>query len=379
MIMSGFEWQQQRPFQDVYFHGMVRDEKRRKMSKSLGNSPDALSLIGEYGADGVRYGMLSCSPKGGDLLFDKKHCENGRNFSNKIWNALRLIKSFEIDDSLAQSEENKLANDWISNKLNQFITNTNKDYEDYRLSEVVKQLYSFIWTDFCSWYLEMIKPAKGESIDKVTVEQTIAVFEKMTLMLHPFMPFITEEIWHQLKGRGEGQDCIISKYPEAAAHDASLIANVEKLKDVVAKVRDIRNSNGIKMQEKLEVKVDTSDSAEALYKLSGAKQIVEKMASLASLEFVTSEQEVQGGNISFLSGNEKYFALVEVTVDVEAEKERITKELEYAKGFAGAIEKKLSNERFVSGAPEAVVQKEKDKLADGLERIKILEESLASL
>jgi len=379
MIMSGFEWQEERPFKDVYFHGMVRDQKRRKMSKSLGNSPEALKLIKDFGADGVRYGMLSCSPKGGDLLFDDKHCENGRNFANKIWNALRLIKSFKVDDSTVQSDENKLAVSWINNKLDQIIGTTNKDYLDYRLSEVVKQLYSFIWTDFCSWYLEMIKPAKGESIDEATLNQTIEVFEKMTKMLHPFMPFITEEIWHQLKIRGEGEDCIISTYPQAVASDVALVSNVEKLKDVVAKIRDIRNSNGIKMQKGLEVKVESDESAQALYKLAGAKGIVEKMANLSSLEFVASEQEVEGGNISFLSGNEKYFALVEITVDVEAEKERITKELEYAKGFATSIEKKLSNERFVSNAPEAVVAKEKEKLADGIERIRILEESLASL
>ena len=379
MVMSGFEWQEEKPFRDVYFTGMVRDQKRRKMSKSLGNSPDALKLIEDFGADGVRYGMLSCSPKGGDLLFEEKHCENGRNFSNKIWNALRLIKSFEIDVAKTQPDDHKLAISWINNKLNQIIATTDKDYKDYRLSEVVKQLYSFIWTDFCSWYLEMIKPVKGESLNQTTYTQTIEVFEKMTLMLHPFMPFITEEIWHQLKERGEGEDCIVSEYPKAEAHDKDLVANVEKLKDVVAKIRDIRNSNGIKMQERLEVKVESGESAQALYKLAGAKEIVEKMANLNSLEFVASEQEIEGGNISFLSGNEKYFALVEITVDVEAEKERITKELEYAKGFAASIEKKLSNERFVSGAPEAVVNKEKAKLADGLERIKILEESLASL
>ncbi len=379
MVMSGFEWQEEKPFRDVYFTGMVRDQKRRKMSKSLGNSPDALKLIEDFGADGVRYGMLSCSPKGGDLLFEEKHCENGRNFSNKIWNALRLIKSFEIDVAKTQPDDHKLAISWINNKLNQIIATTDKDYKDYRLSEVVKQLYSFIWTDFCSWYLEMIKPVKGESLNQTTYTQTIEVFEKMTLMLHPFMPFITEEIWHQLKERGEGEDCIVSEYPKAEAHDKDLVANVEKLKDVVAKIRDIRNSNGIKMQERLEVKVESGESAQALYKLAGAKEIVEKMANLNSLEFVASEQEIEGGNISFLSGNEKYFALVEITVDVEAEKERITKELEYAKGFAASIEKKLSNERFVSGAPEAVVNKEKAKLADGLERIRILEESLASL
>jgi len=379
MIMSGYEWKETMPFKSVYFHGMVRDQKRRKMSKSLGNSPDALQLIEDYGADGVRYGMLSCSPKGGDLLFDDKHCENGRNFANKIWNALRLIKSFEVDSTAAQSYENKLAVSWINNKLNQVLVSTNKDYEDYRLSEVVKQLYSFIWTDFCSWFLEMIKPAKGASIDQETLDQTIAVFEKMTVMLHPFMPFITEEIWHNLNERTDETACIISNYPEVEKLDDQLVANVEKLKDVVAKVRDIRNTNQIKMQETLDVKVEKGDSANALYGLAGAKGIVTKMANLSSIEFVENEGQVEGSNISFLSGNEKYFALVEVTVDVEAEKERISKELEYAKGFVKSIEKKLSNERFVNNAPAAVVKKEKDKMEDGLERIRILEESLASL
>jgi len=290
-----------------------------------------------------------------------------------------LIKSFEIDDQKAQSDSNALAISWLNNKLDQIITTTNKDYQDYRLSEVVKQLYSFVWTDFCSWYLEMIKPEKGGTIDAVTFEQTIEIFEKMTLLLHPFMPFITEEIWHQLRTREEGEDCIIGKYPVAKVSNTDLVSKVEKLKDVVGKIRDIRNSNGIKMQESLDVKVESGDSAQGLYKLPGAKQIVEKMANLSSLEFVASEQEINGGNISFLSGNEKYFALVEITIDIEAEKERITKELEYARGFAASIEKKLSNERFVNNAPEAVVKKEKEKLADGLERIRILEESLDRL
>ena len=379
MIMSGFEWQNEKPFETVYFHGMVRDQKRRKMSKSLGNSPDALKLIEDFGADGVRYGMLSCAPKGGDILFDEKHCEVGRNFSNKIWNALRLIKSFDIDAAATQSDVKKLAVDWINNKLGQVLETTNKDYEDYRLSEIVKQLYSFIWTDFCSWYLEMIKPSKGAKLDQTTYDQTIAVFEKMMVTLHPIMPFITEEIWHNLRDREEGNACIVSTYPTTPAHDTVLVANVEKLKDVVAKVRDIRNTNQIKMQDALEVKVEKGESANALYALSGAKGIVTKMANLAGLEFVDSENQIEGSNISFLSGNEKYFALVEISVDVEAERERISKELEYAKGFVKSIEKKLSNERFVNNAPEAVVGKEKEKLADGLERIRILEENLASL
>ncbi|MEL6926707.1 MAG: class I tRNA ligase family protein, partial [Bacteroidota bacterium] len=215
MVMSGYEWKQQRPFEHVYFTGMVRDKQRRKMSKSLGNSPDALKLIEQFGADGVRFGMLSCSPAGGDLLFDEKLCLQGSKFCNKMWNALRLVKGWEVADQTdaASMAANQMAIKWFGSKLNQVLAELESNFKEYRLSEALITLYSFIWNDFFSIYMEIMKPAKGESIDRASYEATLSFFEQLMIMLHPYMPFITEEIWHQLKERAKGEDCIISKYP----------------------------------------------------------------------------------------------------------------------------------------------------------------------
>lgn len=377
MIMSGYEWKDDMPFKHVYFTGMVRDKQKRKMSKSLGNSPDALKLIADYGADGVRYGMLSCSPAGGDLLFDEKLVETGKNFCNKIWNALRLVKSFQLEDK-PSSKVDELAIVWFENKFLQIVELVEKEMAQFRLSEALTSLYSFIWGDFCSWYLEMIKPEYGGSLSQTTYDKTLDIFEKLMVTLHPYMPFITEEVWSSLKERKDGEDCIVSQFPKTAPYDSEMIKQVNSLTDLVSSIRDLRNKNGMSPKEAVELKVEKSGSSDALFALNGAGEMVTKMSNLSSLESVNADQELANG-ISFLSGNDKYIAIIEKEIDVEAEKENIEKEIDYQKGFLASVEKKLSNERFVSNAPEAVVNNEKKKLADGQDRLRILEENLAKL
>ncbi|MCR9290925.1 MAG: valine--tRNA ligase [Bacteroidetes bacterium] len=400
MIMSGYEWSGEllgmdhvlkhgrQPFNDVYFTGMVRDSKRRKMSKSLGNSPDALKLIENYGADGVRYGMLSCAAAGNDIVFDapmdpktkkalneSKLCETGRNFCNKMWNALRLVKGWEIVDK-EQDAVNVLAIQWLEEKMSKILLEVESNYDQYRLSDVLIALRGFIWDDFCSWYLEMIKPNYGDPIDRATIEKTISIFEKLMTLLHPFMPFITEEIWQQLKDRKEGEDCVISQYPSAGDFDKDLISKVEKAKDVTTKIREVRQKNGVKNADKMVLFVEKGTGAEALFALNGIKEMISKMAGLSAVNFTDSEPE---NAVNFVSGTEKYFVPVEKKIDIEAEREKLEKELKHAKGFVFGIEKKLGNARFVDNAPPAVVEKERQKMADGKERIRILEDSLKNL
>ncbi len=403
MIMAGYEWGPQllgeklaqekgvMPFHDVYFTGMVRDNKRRKMSKSLGNSPDSLALIDNYGADGVRFGLLSSASAGNDIIFDapfdpetktvrneSKMCEQGRNFCNKMWNALRLVKGWKTGDmheEQSYAAMHDLAIAWMEQKFNQVLASLESNYETYRLSDAIMNLYTFIWDDFCSWYLEMIKP-EGGLIDADTKEETLSLFERMMTVLHPFMPFITEELWHQLRERKSGDDCVVSSYPKAGPFDADMIAMVEKAKDLIGKIREIRNNNGIKARDPLRLLVEDSPSARKMFELPGLKEMVVKMAFLSELSFTAGEAP---NTLGILSGTEKYYLEVPMTIDVEAEKEKIRKELEYYRGFVTSVEKKLSNERFVSGAPADVVEREKQKMADGYAKIKILEESLANL
>lgn len=403
MIMAGYEWAPQllgeelakkkgvMPFHDVYFTGMVRDNKRRKMSKSLGNSPDSLALIDNYGADGVRFGLLSSASAGNDIIFDapfdpetkavrneSKMCEQGRNFCNKMWNALRLVKGWktgEMHEEQSYAAMHDLAIAWMEQKFNQVLATLESNYETYRLSDAIMNLYTFIWDDFCSWYLEMIKPEDGV-IDADTKEETLSLFERMMTVLHPFMPFITEELWHQLRERKNGDDCVVSSYPKAGPFDAEMIAMVEKAKDLIGKIREIRNNNGIKARDPLRLLVEDSASARKMFNLPGLKEMVVKMAFLSELNFTAGEAP---NTLGILSGTEKYYLEVPMTIDVEAEKEKIQKELEYYRGFVASVEKKLSNERFVGGAPADVVERERQKMADGQAKIKILEESLANL
>ena len=376
MAMAGFEWKQERPFKAVYFTGMVRDKQRRKMSKQLGNSPDALKLIEDFGADGVRFGMLSSSPAGGDLLFDEKFCEQGRNFCNKLWNALRLVKGWEVEEGY-HSEVERLSVEWFEAKTSIVLAEIEDNFKQYRLSEALMGLYNFIWDDFCSWYLEMIKPEYQKPIDRVTLEKTEVIFRKLMAMLHPFMPFITEEIWHQLDGKNtEGSDLCVGKYPKAVEFDAELVKKVEAAKDIISRIREVRNNKGLKQREPLEVKFQGSETAKNLLNTEGVRSLIKKLGVLESLQ--TTDSDVENA-VSFVSGTDKFYVVLNQTINVEEEREKMLKELEHQQSFLKSVEAKLNNERFVANAKPEVVAAEQKKQADALARIKILAESLAGL
>ena len=407
MIMAGYEWSEEllgkefvsekgkQPFNDVYFTGMVRDKLGRKMSKSLGNSPDALTLIDKYGADGVRFGMLRSSSAGSDIIFDapfadeKKKtevldeselCELGMKFCNKLWNGMRMLKSLEIAEEPVNekaSKINQLAGDWLGNKLNQLLESLEESYKTYRLSEALTNLYNFMWNDFSNNYLEMIKPVYGNPIDRKTRDQALEFFEKLMTILHPFMPFVTEEIWHQLKERSDGEDCVVSTYPKAQKFNKQLIEEVDAVIDVISKIRFNRVDKGMKPKEPLKLFVQKTDKAEALFNQKGMQEVVSHLAHVSEFHF--TEQEEIEDTIAFVSDTEKYFLEVNIEIDIAAEKDRIVKELDRMKGFVFSTQKKLSNDRFVQNAPTEVVDKERKKLKDGETRIKILEESLSKL
>ncbi len=404
MIMAGYEWAPELlgpdvseakgvfPFRDVYFTGMVRDNKRRKMSKSLGNSPDALALLDHYGADGVRFGMLSSAAAGNDIIFDapfdpktgevlneSKLCEQGRNFCNKMWNALRLIKGWPISNQPTNAETeaiNELAGRWMEQRLNTTIEKLHTLFEEYRLSEALMTLYKLIWDDFCSWYLEMVKPAYGEPIPAKTAETAISLFERMTILLHPFMPFVTEEIWHQLRQRQEGEDCVISAMPRGGAYDEEFLQLVEEAKEVVTAIREVRNNYNLKMRDPLHVLVQDSRSAAGLFVVDGLREMISKMAVLEQFEITQEERE---GAVTFLAGKDKFFVLIQQEVDKDEECARLRKEQEHYRGFIASVEAKLQNERFVGSAPEPVVAKERQKLADGQAKLRIVEDALRQL
>lgn len=374
MIMAGYEWEDKRPFDHVYFTGMVRDKQRRKMSKSLGNSPDAIALMDNFGADGVRFGMLMSSPAGGDLLFDEKLCEQGRNFCNKIWNATRLLQGWKTTD-IPPADREILAIEWIKTRLTKLIKDTNKGYAEYRLSEVIMDMYSFVWNDYCSWFLEFIKPEYGEPLSARVKEEAIDLMETICSLLHPFMPFITEEIWHRIKERPAGEDCIVSTYPVSDVDYPTSYEAVEFAKEVISGVRDIRNKQGLKIKDALPLEWVRSETAETYFSTKGFRSLVMHLGYLES--FTLTDQSEAG--LGFIVGKEKLSVLVTQEVNVEELLEEKTKELQYQKGFVAAIDKKLQNERFVNNAPETVVQNEKKKWADGVERIRLLEEEISRI
>ena len=373
MIMSGYEWQGNLPFRSVYFTGMVRDKLRRKMSKSLGNSPDCLELISNYGADAVRYGILASSPAGGDLLFDEKLCENGRNFCNKIWNATRLIQGWTVDHNEDPNPVQQLAMQTYQQKWSRCKTEVNQNIDQYRLSEAITSLYSFVWDDFCSWYLEMIKPEAGKGIAPIVKEESIAYFEEILSALHPYLPFITEELWHQLRDRKEGDDCIVSPYPGPAAYDETTLKTISALQDLIRSIREIRNKNGIAMKEELALKIFDSEEGRALFSTESQMKFVSKFGNISDIEWVQSEVSQA---VSFICGATKYFIPLNKEIDIPAETDRLEKELVYAKGFVDSIRKKLDNERFVQNAKPEVIENERRKMADGIERLQSIQESL---
>ena len=371
MIMAGLEYRKEIPFKNVYFTGIVRDKIGRKMSKTLGNSPDPLDLIKKHGADGVRVGMLLTAPAGNDLPFDEALCEQGRNFSNKIWNALRLVKGWKQDDTLETPEHSKLAIGWFEDKLNETLTEIEKNFTAYRISDALMATYKLIWDDFCSWYLEMVKPAYQQPIDAYTLEKTVELFEKLMKILHPFMPFITEEIWHLLRERKDGDDIIVASMPVARAFDAQNLKAFERAGQIIIALRNLRKDKNIPNKDPLVLKVKSGPMAECRF-----YPVISKLGNLSMVETVTEKPD---GVMVFTVGSQEFYVPINESLDLEAEIKKIEEELKYTLGFLKSVQKKLSNERFVNNAPAAVVEKERQKQADAEARIKVLEEQLKEL
>jgi valyl-tRNA synthetase len=373
MIMAGQEYRGEIPFKNVYLTGIVRDKQGRKMSKQLGNSPDPIKLINIYGADGVRVGMLLTSPAGNDLPFDEALCEQGRNFSNKIWNALRLVKGWEVDENLQQPDYAKISTQWFDAKLNAILENIEDQFSKYRISDALMAVYKLIWDDFCSWYLEMVKPAYQQPIDRHTYESTIGFFENLMKILHPFMPFISEEIWHILGDRKEEESIMVSDMPKVKSYDADLLKSFEMEMQVIMALRNIRKEKNISFKESMELYVKKNNEQKPDHTFDN---VISKLCNLSKIDYV--EEKVEGA-VSFLVKSTEFYVPLVGTIDVEAEIKKLQEELKYTEGFLIGVAKKLSNERFVNNAPEAVVNKEKAKKADAESKIKVIEEQIASL
>ncbi|TXC81608.1 valine--tRNA ligase [Luteibaculum oceani] len=369
MIMAGYEYLGQKPFSNVYYTGIVRDKLGRKMSKSLGNSPDPIKLMEQYGADGVRVGMLYSSPAGNDLLFDESYCEQGRNFCNKIWNALRLTQGWEQSDA-AMPELNKFAIDWINNRINEVLVQVNDHFSKYRLSDALMAIYKLVWDDFCSWYLETVKPPYGAPIDKETFKATNQIFEKLLKLLHPFMPFISEEIWHIIKEREVKDALVTAPWPKVDAVDEDLLNQFGLSAALVSNIRNIRNKAGLSPKEQLVLNYKGELTGNPNWDL------VKKLAGISEVKQVPEEI---ANAYSFVSSGASFFIPFSEKIDVEAEKQKIEEELNYTKGFLKSVQKKLANERFVSNAPEQVVAAERKKEQDAISKIEVLESKLGSL
>lgn len=372
MIMAGYEFTGKMPFKNVYFTGIVRDKLGRKMSKSLGNSPDPLDLIDRFGADGVRMGMMLAAPAGNDILFDEALCEQGRNFCNKIWNAFRLVQGWQVDKTAAQPETARLAVEWFNAKLRQSAAEIADLYSKYRLSEALMEVYHLFWDEFSSWFLEMVKPAYGSPIDVTTYEAVLEAFNHLLHLLHPFMPFITEELWQHLAERKEGESIMVSPQTIAlpAEGDDAILSQIEMMKNVVAGVRAIRNTKNISPREVLDLQVIAANPIAAL------DSLVVKMANVNGVVVVEAKGE---GVSSFMVGTTEYAVPLGGLIDVEAEIAKAEAELKHLEGFLNGVKKKLSNERFVNNAPAAVVELERKKQSDAESKIATLKETIASL
>ncbi|MDE5609005.1 MAG: valine--tRNA ligase [Bacteroidales bacterium] len=373
MIMAGLDIRKQVPFRHVYFTGTVRDKLGRKMSKSLGNSPDPLELMEKYGTDGVRVGMLLTSPAGNDLPFDESLCEQGRNFCNKIWNALRLIKGWNVDETLPQPATSALACDWFEARLTQTLAQVEDNARKYRLSEALMQLYRLTWDDFCSWYLEMIKPAYGQAVDPVTLRKSMGFMETLMQALHPFMPFITEEIWQVLGERKEGETVMFQPLPEKTLtpEQENLLAHFEQASEIIMSVRALRNEKNIPQKNALALKIKAGADKKGLF-----DGLIAKLCNLESVEYVSASVD---GAFTFMAANTEFFVPMAGLVNVEDERARAEKDLKYEQGFLLSVRKKLENKRFVDNAPQAVVDAERKKMADCEQRIALLEAQLKQL
>lgn len=370
MIIAGNEYLGKIPFKNVYYTGIVRDKLGRKMSKSLGNSPDPIELIEKYGADGVRMGILISSPAGNDLPFDISQCEQGRNFTNKIWNAFRLVSNWEVKE-FEQPAASKKAIEWFTAKFNQQLTEINELFDKFKISEALMAIYKLVWDDFCSWYLEMIKPGYEQPIDAATLESTKVFFEDILKLIQPFTPFIAEELWHLIRERQEGNDIIVATWPSVQAYDEQVLKSFEKAEETISNIRTVRKQNNIANKVQMELFVKKNNDIDTSFDC-----VIIKMGNISTFDYVT--EKVANAN-SFLVHSNEYFIPFGETIDLEQEKAKIEEELSYTKGFLNSVYKKLHNEKFMAGAPEQVVVSERKKEADALQKIAILEEKLNNL
>lgn len=370
MIIAGYEYAGDKPFTNVYLTGLVRDKQGRKMSKQLGNSPDPLDLIDKFGADGVRVGLLLSASAGNDIMFDEELCSQGKAFSTKIWNALKLIKGWEVSE-IAQPESSKKAIEWYEAKFQQTLAEIEDNFEKYRISDSLMAIYKLVWDDFCNWFLEMIKPAYQQPIDKVTFNKAIEIFESNLKLLHPFMPFLTEEIWHLIDERTAESALIVSTWPEVKPFDAKLISDFENSIEVISGIRTIRKDKNIPFKDAIELKGINSENVSTYF-----DSIITKLGNVSAFEYVSEKVD---GALSFRVKSNEYFIPITGNIDVEAEIAKLTEELNYTKGFLKSVEAKLSNQKFVNGAPEKVLNLEKQKQADALAKIATIEQSLAGL
>lgn len=374
MAMAGYEFLGKKPFDKVYFTGIVRDKVGRKMSKQLGNSPDLLELIENYGSDAVRFSVMIASPAGNDLLYDEGMLDQGRNFGNKMWNAMKLVKSWEVRTAIdIQGEEISFAVEWMQQRLSKVSRDVNEMMADFRLSEALKAIYSLIWDDFCSWYLEWIKPAHDKSIAQKVYNATVDIFEQLLQLLHPYMPFVTEEIYHNLRSREAGDDIMVRQLPTSLAENGEILKQGDMLQQLITAIRDTRNKNQLKPKDTIKLHVDTA--SKGLY--TQTEHILTRQVNAEQLNFVS---EAPKGSISIVVQTDKLYIEADVAnIDTGAQKEQMQKELDYLKGFLVSIEKKLGNERFVQNAKPEVIEVERKKQSDALAKIKAIEESLSLL
>ena len=371
MIIAGYEYAGEKPFSNVYLTGLVRDKQRRKMSKSLGNSPEPLELIEKFGADGVRVGLLLSASAGNDIMFDEELCNQGKAFSNKIWNAFKLIKGWEVSSSIPQPESSKVAIEWYETKLQRTLTEIEENFDKYRISDALMAIYKLVWDDFCSWFLEIIKPAYQQPIDQVTFEKAIEMLENNLKLLHPFMPFLTEEIWQHIADRTTEQAIIVSEWPKAKSFDEKLISNFDFTIEVISGIRTIRKDKNIPFKDAIDLKVVNNEKTSTHF-----DSVICKLGNITSLEYVNDKVD---GALSYRVKSNEYFIPITGTIDVAAEITKLTEELNYTKGFLKSVEAKLSNEKFVNGAPEKVLEIERKKQADALAKIATIEQSIAGL
>jgi valyl-tRNA synthetase len=370
MIIAGYEYAGEKPFSNVYLTGLVRDKQGRKMSKSLGNSPEPLGLIEKFGADGVRVGLLLSASAGNDILFDEELCNQGKGFSNKIWNAFKLIKGWEVAD-IPQPESSKVAIEWYEAKLQQTLLEIEDNFDKYRLSDALMAIYKLVWDDFCSWFLEMIKPGYQQPIDKVTFDKAIEMLEANLKLLHPFMPFLTEEIWHHIAERTPEQALIVGEWPKAKSFDAQLITDFDFATEVISGIRTIRKDKNIPFRDAIALSILNNEKASTYF-----DSVILKLGNVEAIDYVSDKVD---GALSYRVKSNEYFIPITGAIDVEAEITKLTEELNYTKGFLRSVQGKLSNEKFVAGAPEQVIANERKKEADALAKIATLEQSLASL